>query len=86
MRSERENHSVFENIPKRGRLLVDDGLESNKVDFKMDAVPAREPVEIIEYFFEVCFCPSKKSFSLLTCGGLHVDTVLEIIQFGESIW
>ena len=31
------------NVPKRGWLLVGNGLESNEVDFKMDAGPDREP-------------------------------------------
>ena len=36
--------SDFENIPKR--LLVGDDLESTEVDFKVDARPDREPMEI----------------------------------------
>ena len=38
------NISDFENVLKRGRLLVGDGLESNEVDFKMDAGSDREPM------------------------------------------
>ena len=40
----------FEKIPKRGRLLEGDGLESIEVDFKVDSGPDWEPVESIEYF------------------------------------
>ena len=40
------NISDFENVPKRGWLLVGNGLENNEVDFKVDAGPDREPVEI----------------------------------------
>ena len=40
------NISDFENVPKRVWLLVGNGLESNEVDFKVDAEPDREPVEI----------------------------------------
>ena len=44
------NISDFEKIQKRGRLLEGDGLESNEVNFKMDAGPDREPVEIHRIF------------------------------------
>ena len=47
----------FENVPKRGWLLVGNGLESNEVDFKVDAGPDMEPVEISN-----CLCDA----------GLHV--------------
>ena len=40
------NISDFKNVPKRGWLLVGNGLESNEVDFKVDAGPDRETVEI----------------------------------------
>ena len=44
------NISNFKKIPKRGRLLEDDGLVSNKVDFEMDAGPDQEPVQITNVF------------------------------------
>ena len=37
-------------IPKRGGLLVGDGLKSNEVDFKVDVGPDRETLESIKYF------------------------------------
>ena len=40
------NISDFENVPKRGWLLVVNDLESNEVDFKVLAGPDRGPVEI----------------------------------------
>ena len=40
----------FVKFPKRGRLLEGDSLVSNKVDFKMDARPDREPVQITNEF------------------------------------
>ena len=40
------NISDLENVPKRGWLLVGNGLESNEVYFKVDAAPDRESVEI----------------------------------------
>ena len=40
------NISDFENVPNRGWLLEGNGLESNEVDFKVDAGPDRESVEI----------------------------------------
>ena len=40
------NISDFENVPKRGWLFVGIGLESNEVDFKVDAGPGMEPMEI----------------------------------------
>ena len=39
------NTSDFENVPKRGWQLVGNGLESNEVDFEVDAGPDREPME-----------------------------------------
>ena len=49
-----KNISDLENVPKR--LLEGDGLKRNKINFKMDAEPDREPVEIkaLCSFFDVC--------------------------------
>ena len=44
------NLSDFEKISKRGRLLEEDGLKSNDVDFKVDMGPDRKIVESTEHF------------------------------------
>ena len=43
------NISDFENVPKRGWLLVGNGLESNEVDFEGDAGPDREQMETTKH-------------------------------------
>ena len=48
------NISDFENVPKRGWLLVGKGLKGNDVDFEVDACSDQETMERTNHLHDAC--------------------------------